>query len=88
MAKKNSVRFTVSITPEFDADFSSWAVRLGVSKSQFANMCIQAGLNALVRAVAPNEAFSPSQMVQLMKEAKKQGLDLDYSNFQYPRFEE
>lgn len=82
MAKKNSIRFTVALTPEFDGEFTSWANRLGVSKSQFANMCMQAGLSALVRAVAPNEAFTPAQMVKIILEAKKQGLDLDFTSFQ------
>jgi len=71
----------VTVTADFDAKFTGWAKRLGVSKSQFGNMCIQAGMNSLIRAVAPEEAFSPEMIVQIMSAAKKQNIQLDFNDF-------
>lgn len=83
MAKKEQQpRIFVTVTPEFDARFTGWATRLGVTKSQFGNMCLQAGLNSLIRAVAPEEAFTPDQIVQIMEAAKKQNVQLDFSDFE------
>lgn len=81
MAKQTQPRIFVTVTPEFEEKFTSWAARLGVSKSQFGNMCLQAGLNSLVRAVAPEEAYSPAVIVRILEEAKKQGFQLNLSDF-------
>ena len=72
----------VSVTPEFDERFTSWSKRLGVTKSQFGNMCMQAGMNSLIRAVAPEESFTPAQIVQIVAEAKKQNVQLDFTDFE------
>lgn len=82
MAKSQTVRISVAITPEFDEKFTVWAKRLGVSKSQFGNMCMQAGLNSLVRAVSPEEAFAPEMIVKIMEAAQKQKVQLDFNDFQ------
>lgn len=82
MAKQPLPRIFVAVTPEFDEHFTGWATRLGVSKSQFGNMCLQAGLNSLIRAVAPEEAFTPEMIVKIMEAAKKQNIEIDFSDFQ------
>jgi hypothetical protein len=88
MSKKDNVRFTVSLTPEFNDEFGGWAARLGVSKAQFAGMCMQAGLGSVIRAVAPQEAFTPKQMVKIMQEASRQGIDLTFQDFKHDDFKE
>lgn len=82
MAKNEQPRLFITVTPEFDERFTGWADRLGVSKSQFGNMCLQAGLNSLIRAVAPEEAFTPDMIVKIMEAAKKQDIQLDFTNFE------
>lgn len=74
----------VSVTPEFDERFTNWSKRLGVSKSQFGNMCLQAGMNSLIRAVAPEEAFTPEMLVKIIQEASKQNVQLDFGDFVPP----
>jgi hypothetical protein len=82
MAKSQTVRISIAITPDFDDKFKNWAKRLGVSKSQFGNMCMQAGLNSLIRAVSPEEAFSPETIVKVIEAARKQNVQLDFNDFQ------
>ena len=81
---QNTTRLFITLTTDFDEKFSAWADRLGVTKSQFGNMCLQAGINSLIRAVAPEEAFTPEQIVKIMDAAKKQGAELDFSDFVKP----
>ena len=81
MAKREQQpRIFVTVTPEFDAHFTGWASRLGVTKSQFGNMCLQAGLSSVVRAVAPEEAFTPELLAQIIGAGQKQGLQLELSD--------
>lgn len=85
MTKQPLPRLFITVTPEFDEKFSSWAERLGVSKSQFGNMCLQAGLNSLIRAVAPEEAYSPEVIIRILEEARKQGFQMDFSDLNLKR---
>lgn len=85
MPKAKSVyngRLFINVTPEFDGKFTDWAIRLGISKSQFGNMCLQAGLNSLIRAVSPEEAFNPETIVKILQAAKRQNVQLDFSDFE------
>jgi len=81
MAKKEQPRIFVTVTPEFEKRFIDWATRLGVTKSQFGNMCLQAGLSSVVRAVAPEEAFTPELLAQIIGAGQKQGIQLELSDF-------
>ena len=80
MTKQPLPRIFVAVTPEFDERFTAWATRLGVSKSQFGNMCLQAGLSSVVRAVAPEEAFTPELLAQIILAGQKQGVQLELSD--------
>lgn len=77
-------KLAISVTFEFDERFSSWAKRLGITKSQFGNMCLQAGMNSLIRAVAPEEAFTPEMLVKIIQEASKQNVQLDFGDLVPP----
>lgn len=79
--KEKEYRIYTRVTPELYEKFENWAARLGLTKSQFANICIQAGMGALVRAISPEEAFSPKALLEIIKEAEKQGRQLDFSDF-------
>jgi hypothetical protein len=45
-------------------------------------MCLQAGLGSLVRAVAPEESFSPEQLIKIIQAAENQKVQLDFSDFE------
>lgn len=80
MAEKE-YRLYIKVTPEFDEKFSGWAKRVGLTKSQFGNLCIQAGLNALITAVSPAESFTPEMLVGIIQAAEKKGVQLDLTDF-------
>lgn len=79
---KNETKLYIRVTPEFEEKFSGWAKRVGLTKSQFGSMCVQAGLNALITAVSPSEAFTPDQLVNIIQAAQKKGIQLEMSDFQ------
>lgn len=78
---RDEYKLYVRVTKDQYERFTRWAKRLGLTYSQFGNMCIQAGMGALIRAVAPEEAFSPAQLLSIIREAQKQGVQMDFSNF-------
>lgn len=60
-------RFTIRITRELNEKLSIWSKRLGVNKSQLANMSIQAGLGQIIRAISPEDALTPEQWAAIIK---------------------
>ena len=67
----------IVITPEFDAKLSSWCKRLAVSKSQLIAMAAQAGMDNIIRAIAPAESIPVDLMAQLMEALEKRGFDAE-----------
>ena len=77
---RERVKLYIYVTPELNETFCKWAEKMGVNKSQFGNMCIQAGMQHLIQAVSPLDAMRPDQMVALFKAAQEQGLKMDLSD--------
>lgn len=74
----------IKVSPEFYEKFVSWADRLGLTRSQFGNMCLQAGIGSLIRAISPEEAFTPEQLIKIIQAGEKQGVKVDFSDFTKP----
>lgn len=70
-------RIQVKVSKEFYDKFDEYCKRFRMTKSQFGNMCLQAGYNAIVRAVAPEELFTPEQLVKLAMAIEKEGVSVD-----------
>ena len=51
-----------------------WSERLGVTQSQLMGMAIQAGIDSIIRAVDPSEAFTPQQIAAILKAAQDDGV--------------
>jgi hypothetical protein len=79
--KEREYKLYIRVTPEFYAKFKGWAERLGLNMNQFGNMCIQAGIGSIIRAVSPEDAFTPEQIVAIMKAADRKGIDLTFTDF-------
>lgn len=62
-----------TVTDETMNKINVWSDRLGLHKSQFVNMCIQAGIGSIIRAVAPEEALSPDQWSEIIKRVNAEG---------------
>jgi hypothetical protein len=50
-----------------------WYVKLGIPKTALVAMCIQAGLKAIIRGIAPEEAFTPEQWQKILDVRDKGG---------------
>lgn len=83
-SKQDDVKYPklyITTTREIFDRFSEMANRLGLSRSQFGSMCIQAGMSAVIRAVYPEEAFTSDQIVSIIQAAQKKGVQLDFTDF-------
>lgn len=72
----------IRVNPEFDQEFTSWANRLGLTKSQFGAICVTSGLYHIIQAVSPVEAITPEQLVAIVQAAQSKGVELDLSEFE------
>lgn len=67
MARAKAKRIYARLPEDFYKDFERYAVRFGLSVSQFAGMCIQAGYMSVVRSVAPEEVMTDSQLKRIVE---------------------
>jgi len=65
----------IRVTPEFYEKFREWAARLGLTLNQFGNICVQAGIGNVIRAVSPEDAFTPELIASIVRAAESQGID-------------
>lgn len=73
----NSKRVYARISDEIDEKLRMWAPRLGVDMSQLAGMAIVAGLDSILRAVAPAESLKPEQWAAIFAAMERQGIKPD-----------
>lgn len=66
-------RITARVPDDLNARLDEWSVKLGVTKSQLAGMSIQAGFDAILRAVSPVDSISAEQLAKVVK--AMEGLD-------------
>jgi hypothetical protein len=78
MAEKD-YKLYIRVSKEFYEKFESWAVRLRMTRSQFGNVCVMAGLGQIVRAVAPEEAISPAMWAKILQTVQDEGEKLEIS---------
>lgn len=63
-----TIRLNIRVSKEFSDTLDMWSDRLGVTKSQFSSMCLQAGIKSVVRAFEPESALTP-EVVKMVMEA-------------------
>jgi len=54
-------RIPVDVNEKLD----KWYKKLGITKSVLISMCIQAGINNVIRAISPEESISPETFMKL-----------------------
>lgn len=57
---RKEYKLFIRVTKDQYERFTTWAERLGITYSQFGRMCVQAGMNAIIRALADEEVFTTS----------------------------
>lgn len=75
--KRKIERLWVGVSPQFNAELDHWSMTLGTTKSMLINVCAQAGLKAIIRAIAPEQVFSPDEMASLAVAMEKKGYKPD-----------
>lgn len=65
----NEYKLYIRVSKDFDEEFTEWARRFSITKSQLGNMCVRAGFNAIISAVEPMRKITPEQLVAIMKAA-------------------
>lgn len=50
-----------------------WYVELGIPKTALVALCVQAGLKAVIRGIAPEQAFTPEQWKNILDVTNKGG---------------
>ncbi len=60
-----------SVTPETGEKLEFWYKKLGIPKTALVALCVQAGLNYVIRAIEPEQAFTPEQWAKIVREVTK-----------------
>ena len=71
--KTQNIQVWSSLNPVTDKKLNQWAARLGMSKSMLVNLCVQAGIDQVVRVFAPEEALADKKIASIIKELMKSG---------------
>lgn len=76
MAQKKH-RINLFIPLDLDQALERWSVKFDISKTVLINLSIRAGLDAIVRAISPQDALSPEQWADIIAAAKNKGLEFE-----------
>lgn len=73
--KYTKYRIWGSVPQEVGDKIDYWYVKLGIPKTALVALCVQAGLKAVIRGIAPEEAFTPEQWNKILDIKEKEGVD-------------
>jgi len=69
--KAQFVRITARVSERDYQLIKKYAGEYGVTMSQFSGLCVRAGMQSLLRAIAPEEALSAAKWAEIVTEMKK-----------------
>jgi hypothetical protein len=75
--KMNKARIWGSIPQDVGDQLDYWYVKLGIPKTALVALCVQAGLKAVIRGIAPEEAFTPEQWQKILNLKDKTEGDIE-----------
>jgi len=70
-------RLYVYVNPEMMEKIREYSRKLGLTLSQFSNLCITAGMNAVIRAVEPEKILSVEDWQRIMEAGQRAGLPVE-----------
>jgi len=76
MAEKRE-RLYVYLNPDAMEKFRDYSKRLGLTLSQFGNLCITAGMNSITRILEPEKVLSVEDWQRVIEASKRAGLKED-----------
>lgn len=71
--KYTKYRIWGSVPLEVGDNIEYWYKKMGIPKTAFVSLCVQAGLKAVIRGVYPEEAFTPEQWQKILDVKGKDG---------------
>jgi hypothetical protein len=66
------VAMMIRLTPEQYREFEKWRKKMGQDKTGFAALCIETGMQAIARAVYPQDFITPEQLTAAALGMQKQ----------------
>lgn len=73
---KVATRITSRVPDDINKKLDYWCKRLGMTKTQFSGVCIQAGIESVIRGIAPLESLSDEQLARVLRVGADYGLVL------------
>jgi predicted DNA-binding protein len=70
-------RATVRISNEAFQKLEYWSKKLGISRGALAGMAIEAGIDALIRAVSPVDSLNDAQLKRFLDVFAEKGVSVD-----------
>ena len=70
-------RLNLYIPIDVDQNLERWAEKFDLSKTVLINLSIRAGLDAIIRAISPQDALSPEQWADIIAAAMEKGVDFE-----------
>ena len=61
-------RTYITLLPDLNARVNAYAQRLSMTKTQFLVLCVQAGMNSVIRAIFPEEVIPAGRMAEIIRE--------------------
>lgn len=65
--KEVKPKLYIQVTPEFYVTFKGIAKTYGLTLNQLGNMAVQAGVKSIIRALSPEDAYSPEQLAAIIQ---------------------
>lgn len=70
-------RMNLFIPLDINEKLEKWAAKLELPKSTLINLSVRAGLDAIIRAIEPAEAFEPAKWAEIIKAVKPEDLNIE-----------
>lgn len=74
---KAKYRIWGSVPQEVGEQIDYWYVKMGLPKTAFVSLCVQAGLKAVIRGIYPEEAFTPEQWQKILDVKQKEDKSIE-----------
>jgi len=62
---------------DINAKLDKWAEKLELPKSSLINLSVRAGLDAIIRAIEPAEAFEPEKWAEILRAVKPEDVNIE-----------
>lgn len=69
-------RINLELPQDLGDKLDIWSVKWDMPKTSLINLSIRAGLDAIIRTMSPQDAYTPEQMADIVQALKLRGIDI------------